>query len=142
MGRADRLPPGSGISLEIRHLGRMFVSSIGGISMPELVKLYIRHSAIGFALAGLFTAMLLYFNVQNLWYLVTHTDAGLLAVFLLWFMNGIVFAGVQFAWAVMNLAEPREDNDRGGTTPLIREFRPIPVRVDETRQEDRCSRQR
>jgi hypothetical protein len=108
--------------------------------MPELVKMYIRHSAIGFALAGVFTAMLLWFNVQNLWYLVTHTDVGLLAVFLLWFMNGIVFAGVQFAWAVMSMAEPQDDNDRGGNSPLITEFRPIPVRIDETRDAERRRR--
>lgn len=99
--------------------------------MPELVKMYIRHSAIGFGIAALFVCGLLYFNVQNLWYLVTHTSSGPLAVFLLWFMHGIVFAGVQFAWAVMNLAE-RDDNHRGGT-PVAHEYQPVPVPADETR---------
>jgi hypothetical protein len=103
--------------------------------MPKLVKLYIRHTAIGFAIAAAFVAMLLYFNVQNLWYLVTHSGAGPLAVFLLWFMNGIVFAGVQFAWAVMNLAEKKDDT-RGGT-PIVHEFQPVHVRSDETRAQSK-----
>ncbi len=93
--------------------------------MPELVKLYIRHTAIGFAIAAAFVAMLLWFNVMNLWYLVTHSGSGLLAVFILWFMNGIVFAGVQFAWAVMSLAE--KPDDRRGGTPVVQEFTPVAV---------------
>lgn len=101
--------------------------------MPQLVKLYIRNVAIGFAIAAAFVAMLLYFNVMNLWYLVTHSSAGLMAVFLLWFMNGIVFAGVQFAYAVMNLAE-KKDNTRGGTPVVLHEYEPIAVRSDEIRE--------
>jgi hypothetical protein len=95
--------------------------------MPKLIKLYIIHSLIGFGIAGVFTAMLLYFNVQNLWYLVTHDSAGWLAVLFLWFMNGIVFAGVQFAYAVMMLGrdEP-DDTPRGG----LREYARVPVRQE------------
>ncbi len=93
--------------------------------MPKLVKLYIRNVAIGFAIAAAFVAMLLWFNVMGLWALVSHSDAGLLAVFLLWFMHGIVFAGVQFAWAVMALAE-KPDTGRGGT-PVVHELKAIPV---------------
>ncbi len=93
--------------------------------MPRLVKLYIRNVAIGFAIAAAFVAMLLWFNVMNLWYLVTHSDAGILAVFLLWFMHAIVFAGVQFAWAVMSLAETK-DGGRGGT-PAVHTFMQVPV---------------
>jgi hypothetical protein len=98
--------------------------------MPDLIKLYIRQSIIGFAIAGAFVAMLLYFNVQNLWSLVSSSEAGILAVFLLWFMNGIVFAGVQFAWAVMSMAD-RKDRPRGGT-PVAHDFEPIPVRAAAT----------
>ena len=101
--------------------------------MPKLVSLYIRNVAIGFAIAAAFIAMLLYFNVMNLWYLVTHSDAGMLAVFLLWFMNGIVFAGVQFAWAVMNMAE-KKDNTRGGPPVVLHEYQAVAVRSDETRE--------
>ncbi len=95
--------------------------------MPKLVKLYIRNVAIGFAIAAAFVAMLLWFNVMGLWALVSQSDAGLLAVFLLWFMHGIVFAGVQFAWAVMALAE-KPDDGRGGT-PVVQALRPAPVQA-------------
>ena len=40
--------------------------------MPELIKLYIRNVAIGFCLAAVFVAMLLWFDVQGLWHLVSH----------------------------------------------------------------------
>jgi hypothetical protein len=74
--------------------------------MPALVRLYIRHVAIGFALAAAFTAMLLWLDVAGLWHLVTHTAEGPLAVVLLVVFNGIVFSGVQFGIAVMRMAEP------------------------------------
>ncbi|MDK3075210.1 hypothetical protein QO034_19155 [Sedimentitalea sp. JM2-8] len=102
--------------------------------MPELVKLYIRNVVAGFVIAAAFVAVLLWFNVMNLWYLVTHSDAGLLAVFLLWFMNGIVFAGVQFAWVIMSMAEKTDGDDGKGGTPAVQEFLPVPVRPDERKR--------
>ncbi|SHG99501.1 hypothetical protein [Marivita hallyeonensis] len=89
--------------------------------MPDLIKLYIRHCAIGFGIAAGFVAMVLYFNVANLWYLVTHTDVGPLAVFLLWVFNGIVFAGVQFGIAIMMLKP--EEASRGGTPSGLESIR-------------------
>jgi len=80
--------------------------------MPKLVRLYITHVLIGFAIAATFVAGLLWFNVANLWHLVSHSPSGVLAVFLLWFSNGIIFAGVQFGIAVMNLKD--DDGDQGG----------------------------
>ena len=44
--------------------------------MPKLIRLYIINVAIGFALAAVFVAMLLWFNIGNLWHLVTHSDKG------------------------------------------------------------------
>ncbi|WP_026758334.1 hypothetical protein [Sediminimonas qiaohouensis] len=98
--------------------------------MPKLIRLYIKHVLIGFGIAGAFVAMLLYFNVASLWHLVTHSDAGLLAVVVLWFANGIVFAGVQFAIAVMNLKD-EDDDDQGGKRDGIAVDlrRMIPVRA-------------
>ena len=92
--------------------------------MPKLIRMYITNVLIGFGIAAAFVAMLLYFNLANLWHLVTHSDAGILAVVILWFANGIVFAGVQFAIAVMRMKD--EDNDSGGG-------RRDPIRVDMTR---------
>ncbi len=93
--------------------------------MPKLIKLYIRSVALGFGIAAAFVAMLLYFNVMNLASLIFDSDVGYIALYILWFMNGIVFAGVQFAWSIMAMAEPR-DNGRGGT-PAVQDFTPVRV---------------
>ena len=98
--------------------------------MPELVKLYIRNVAIGFGVAAVFVALLLWFNVMNLWYLVSHNADGVLAVFLLWFMHGIVFAGVQFAFAVMMMARKDDDDDDHHGGHAIRDYVAVPVRAD------------
>jgi hypothetical protein len=94
-------------------------------TMPELIKMYIRNVALGFVAAAVFVTMLLWFNVMNLWGLVSSSDAGVLAIFMLWFMNGIVFAGVQFAWAIMAMAED-DDEPRGGTPTRV-DFTPVPA---------------
>ncbi|WP_420566918.1 hypothetical protein [Thalassovita sp.] len=104
--------------------------------MPKLIRMYITNVLIGFAIAAAFVAMLLYFNLGNLWHLVTHSDQGILAVGILWFANGIVFAGVQFAIAVMRMKE--DDNQGGGgRRDAIRVDMTRPVRV---RQESPAKR--
>lgn len=96
--------------------------------MPKLVRLYISQVLIGFGVAALFVGALLWMNVANLWHLVTHSDQGLLAVFLLWFLNGIVFAGVQFGIAIMRLSSGQPPS--GTRRPRI--GGPIPVRAEAT----------
>ena len=104
--------------------------------MPKLIRLYIVHVAIGFGLAAAFVGMLLWFNVANLWHLVSTSDKGWLAVLLLWFSNGIVFAGVQFAIAVMRMKDDDDDEPRGGHRQRIMARAPvlIPVRADNQRR--------
>jgi len=87
--------------------------------MPELIKLYIRHSLIGFGISAIFVAMLLYFNIMNLWTLISHDQSAVLAVFILWFFNGAVFASVQFAYAVMSLAEKPDRSGGGGLRSYV-----------------------
>ncbi|HBS50833.1 MAG TPA: hypothetical protein DEA05_12475 [Rhodobacteraceae bacterium] len=94
--------------------------------MPDLIKLYIRNVIIGFAVAAVFVGGLLWFNVMNLWHLVTHSDAGFVAVLVMWVLHGIVFAGVQFGWAVMAMAE-KPGGPRRGTPVRAHEMRPAPV---------------
>jgi len=104
--------------------------------VPELIRMYIRHVAIGFAIAAVFVAALLWFNVVNLRELVMATSGGWLAVFLLWFFNGLVFAGVQFGIAVMNMAEPAAGPTGGNrpNIPMAEVFAPVPVRIDPARE--------
>lgn len=98
--------------------------------MPRLVRLYIRHVLIGFGLSAVFTGLLFWLNVANLWHLVTHTAEGPLAAFLLVVFNGIVFSGVQFGIAVMRMAE----GDGTGGTRRPERAAPaeaaVPVRAD------------
>jgi hypothetical protein len=86
--------------------------------MPKLVRLYIVSVAIGFAVALAFAVGLVWLDVANLRHLILMTDSGPMAFFLLVVFNGIVFGGVQFAIAVMRLAED-DRGPRGG--------RPVPV---------------
>ena len=76
--------------------------------MPKLIKLYIVNVAIGFGLSVAFLGLLLWQDVAGLRHLILGSDMGYLAAFMMIMMNGVVFAGVQFAIAVMLLAEDPE----------------------------------
>jgi dolichyl-phosphate-mannose--protein O-mannosyl transferase len=97
--------------------------------MPRLIRLYILQVAIGFVISAAFVGMLLWFNVMNLWHLVSHSSDGILAVFLLWLFNGIVFAGVQFAIQIMLLARDGDHGPRGSKRKPIHVDLNTPVRV-------------
>lgn len=94
--------------------------------LPPLIRLYIRQCLIGFALAAVFVGLLLGFDIAGLRGLVLTTRGGWLAVFLLWFFNGLVFAGAQFGISIMRMAEASDGDDTGGrdALPLA-----VPVRV-------------
>ena len=104
--------------------------------MPKLISLYIRNVLFGFALSGIFVASLMYFNVANLWHLVNSSSMGWIAVLMLFMFNGIVFAGVQFAIAIMRIDE--DDEPKGGKRePLVVDYQPIAISVDEGRKRRR-----
>jgi TRAP-type C4-dicarboxylate transport system permease small subunit len=81
--------------------------------MPKLIRLYIVNVAIGFALALAFVSAIVFFDVAGLRHLVTGTEMGWLAFAMMVMFNGVVFASVQFAYAVMSMAAP-EDGPKGG----------------------------
>ena len=93
--------------------------------MPKIIRLLIVQTVVGFGLGAMFVGMLLWFDVANLWYLVSNTDSGPFAAALLWVLNGSVFAAAQFGIALMRLA-PDEDG-RGGVPR--HPARPMPARV-------------
>lgn len=80
--------------------------------MPQLVQLYIRNALTGAAVAGVFVALLVGFDVAHLRHLVLESPVGWLALLMLYVFNALVFAGVQFGIAVMGMAE--DDRPRGG----------------------------
>lgn len=88
--------------------------------MPELIRLYIRNIFFGFLLAVAFTAALVGLDVANLRHLTLETTGGWLALGMLVVFNTIVFAGVQFAIAIMRMAEPEDKPRRGNRAPVVR----------------------
>lgn len=105
--------------------------------MPKLVRLYIKHTIFGFILSAIFVSLLLWFNVANLWHLVSGSSAGHLAAFLLFMFNGIVFSGVQFGIAIMRMADLSDDDRSGGKRqrePVLNPAMvPVPVRAKDAR---------
>ena len=101
--------------------------------MPDLVRFYITQVLIGFVMAAIVVAGILWFDVAGLGRLVAGSDVGLLAALMLWVFNGIVFAGVQFAVAFMNMADHDDDDDDDGGGHLVRRPVAVPVRADRSR---------
>ena len=94
--------------------------------MPKLIRLYIRQVAIGFALSLGFVAALVGLDVAGIGHLLLNSDMGGVALTMLIVFNGLVFAGVQFAFAVMRLGDSGKDG--GGHGKGLR-LEPIPLRV-------------
>ncbi|MES0861667.1 hypothetical protein ABLN87_04855 [Ruegeria sp. SCPT10] len=101
--------------------------------MPKLIRLYITQVVWGFVVSAVFVGVLLVFNVANLRSLMIGSDVGLIALLMIWFMNGIVFAGVQFGYKIMSMAE-KPKGPRGGT-PVLQDLKPVAIK-----QEARVSR--
>ncbi|TGD62683.1 hypothetical protein EYC08_15400 [Tabrizicola sp. WMC-M-20] len=94
--------------------------------MPKLIRLYIVNVAIGFGLSVAFVTGLVWLDVAGLQHLILQSSMGWVAALMMVMVNGVVFGGVQFAIAVMRMAEA-PDTPPGGT----RERRvPVPVRVE------------
>lgn len=102
--------------------------------MPDHIKMILKHAFIGFGISVAFTAMILAFNVGNLWHLVTHTAEGPIAVIMLVIFGTITFGSAQIGYKIMSLAE-EEDNDRGGRSDALPVADPvtIPVAADTRR---------
>jgi hypothetical protein len=94
------------------------------VPMPELVRLYIRSVALGFAISATFTAGLVWWDVAGIGHLILGSDIGLVAAVMLVVFNGIIFSAVQFAFKIMAMAED-DSGPKGGhkAHALI----PIPV---------------
>ncbi|WP_209833476.1 hypothetical protein [Ruegeria sp. HKCCE3926] len=96
--------------------------------MPKLIRLYITQVAWGFVISAVFVGVLLALNVANLRHLITGSEIGLIALVMIWFMNGIVFAGVQFAYKIMSMAEKPQGPRRG--TPVAHSFESATVKQE------------
>jgi hypothetical protein len=81
--------------------------------MPELVRLYIRSIALGFAISAVFTVGLVWWDVAGIGHLILGSDIGLVAAAMLVVFNGILFSSVQFAFKIMAMAEDDAGPTRG-----------------------------
>jgi hypothetical protein len=66
----------------------------------------------------IFLGLLLWADVAGLRHLILGSDMGWIAAFMMVVMNGVVFAGVQFAIAVMRMAEDPEGPQGGTRAPV------------------------
>lgn len=73
--------------------------------MPRVFRLYLISALNGFGVSLGFVALILVFNVANLRHLVSTSDVGVMATVAFWILNGIVFSGVQFAWALNQMVK-------------------------------------
>lgn len=96
--------------------------------MPKLIALYIRSVAIGFGLSVAFLGLLLWQDIAGLRHLIFGSEMGWVAAIMVIVFHGIVFAGVQFAIAVMKLAE-KDGGPKGGKPVPVATDKPALVRV-------------
>lgn len=75
-----------------------------GDHMPKLVRLYLHSVIIGFALAAVFLALLIGFDVGGMRRLLA-TDHAMTAIAMGMIFFGTLFSGVQFAYRIFNLRD-------------------------------------
>lgn len=95
--------------------------------MPWMIRVYLRSVVIGALLSCCFLVALLALDIAHLRHLITTSSVGWLAAAMLIAFNTIVFAGVQFAWAIMSQAE-RPSRPGGGSRARTR-WRAVPIPV-------------
>lgn len=78
--------------------------------MPRVFRLYLVSALNGFGISLAFVALILVFNIANLRHLILSSDIGVMATVAFWVLNGIVFSGVQFAFALSQMV--RAENAR------------------------------
>lgn len=80
--------------------------------LPVAVRFMILHGVIGFGLAAIFVAAILWADPGGVGTLILR-HGGLPVIALLWFFSGLTFGSVQIGTAVM-LQDGREEGPRGG----------------------------
>ena len=104
--------------------------------MPPFARIVLANLSVGFALAAVFVALLLWFNIGGLGYLVSVVGGGWWMLVPLWIMFGGLFTCVQFIVAGMNDDDDDDDHPRGGRRDpreLQNDHVAIPVRSDDSR---------
>lgn len=72
---------------------------------PRLVRLVVINWLLGFFASAVFTALVIALDVAGIGHLVTTVEGGWLGAAMFFFLNGIVFAGVQVGVVVMTMSK-------------------------------------
>jgi hypothetical protein len=78
------------------------------------MRLFVISAVQGLALAAVFVGLLLWLNIGSLWQLVSASPVGWLAVVMLITSGTVLFSGVQFALALMRIADRAGGQGGGG----------------------------
>lgn len=100
--------------------------------MPLLVKFLIRHAAIGFALAGIFVGILVWFDIGNIGTILAQSGIRVFATALLVMMVGLTFSSVQMGYAVMTKPDLLSGGSggKGSRAPVaLATLQPAPVKA-------------
>lgn len=81
--------------------------------MPRVFRLYLISALNGFAISLAFCLLVLALNIADLRRLVSTSDIGVVAMIAFWVLNGIVFSGVQFAFALGRAVQSERPEDYG-----------------------------
>lgn len=97
--------------------------------MPAHIRFILKHAIVGLGISIAFTAMILYFNVGNLWHLVTHTAEGPIAVLMLVVFGTITFGSAQIGYKIMTMGD-EDDTPHGGKRQPVMSVVAIAVPVN------------
>ena len=94
--------------------------------IPVAVRFMVLHGLVGFGLAAVFVAALLWADPGGVGRLIL-SQGGIPVIALLWFFTGLTFGSVQIGTAVM-LQDGRGDAPRGGRRQRVAAI-PVPIRL-------------
>ena len=100
--------------------------------LPPAVRFYLTHVGVGYGLATLFVAALLWADPGGLGQLLRGAPGHPGPLLLLWFFCGLTMGGVQTAVAALLLEDrPKrdDDDDHGGTRAPALVPVPVPVKA-------------
>lgn len=98
--------------------------------LPVAVRFMVLHGLVGFGLAAVFVAAVLWADPGGVGTLIL-AHGGVPVIALLWFFTGLTFGSVQIGTAVM-LLDRQDDAPRGGRRqrlPAVPVPVPVPVRA-------------
>ncbi|WP_323768472.1 hypothetical protein [Marinovum sp.] len=102
--------------------------------LPKLIRRNGSHLLVGFLASAVLVGMLLGYDIAGLTQLASGGFPGLIALFVLWVVCGLVLSAVQFGLSSVNLRDDDDDTPGGGLRAPVREYAPVRVPVSKPRR--------